>query len=80
MIRGHPRSSAMSSFDRAHTISYSSLIETMPLSCTVFEIWRAICRNSPTSTYPRSNFEKIVGIRKLESLGYHAALFASSCV
>ena len=31
MIRGHPRSSAMSSFDRAHTISYSSLIETMHL-------------------------------------------------
>ena len=30
--RGHPRSSAMSPFDRAHTISYSSLIETMHLS------------------------------------------------
>ena len=35
MVRGHPRSSAMSPFDRAHTISYSSLIETMRLSCTV---------------------------------------------
>ena len=33
VVRGHPRSSAMSSFDRAHTISYSSLIETMRLSC-----------------------------------------------
>ena len=28
----------MSPFDRAHTTSYSTLIETMRLSCTVFEI------------------------------------------
>ena len=79
VVRGHPRSSAMSPFDRAHTISYSSLIETMRLSCTVSEIRQVICRNSPTSTYPtciwrprwewpRSNFEKIFGIRKLEFL------------
>ena len=53
MVRGHPRSSAMSPFDRAHMISYSSLIETMRPSCiTVFEIRRAICRSSPTSNYP----------------------------
>ena len=38
VVMGHPRSSAMSPFDRAHMISYSSLIETMRLSCTVFEI------------------------------------------
>ena len=37
-VRGHSRSSAMSPFDRAHTTSYSTLIETMRLSCTVFEI------------------------------------------
>ena len=37
-VRGHSRSSAMSQFDRAHTTSYSTLIETMRLSCTVFEI------------------------------------------
>jgi len=37
-VRGHSRSSAMSPFDRAHTTSYSTLIETMHLSCTVFEI------------------------------------------
>ena len=29
---------AMSPFDRAHTTSYSTFIETMHLSCTVFEI------------------------------------------
>jgi len=78
---GSPMSSEMSPFDRAHTTSYSTLIETMhrPISCTVFEIWRVICRNSPTLSYPtsiwrprwgwpRSNFGKIFGIRKLESL------------
>ena len=31
MVRGHPRSSAVSPFDRARMISYSSLIETMRL-------------------------------------------------
>ena len=36
MLKGHPRSSA--TFDKAHTTSYSSLIETMRLSRTVFEI------------------------------------------
>jgi len=32
VVRDHPRSSAMSSFDRAHTISYSSIIETIGCS------------------------------------------------
>ena len=32
VVRGHSRSSAMSPFDRAHTTSYSTLIETMRLS------------------------------------------------
>ena len=31
VVRGHPRSSAMSPFDRAHTTLYSTLIETMCL-------------------------------------------------
>ena len=48
---GHSRSSAMSPFDRAHTISYLTLIETMRLSCTVFEIQPAICRKSPILTH-----------------------------
>ena len=37
-VKWHSRSSAMSPFDRAHTTAYSTLIETMRLSCTVFEI------------------------------------------
>ena len=37
-LMGHSRSPAMSPFDRAHMTSYSTLIETMRLSCTVFEI------------------------------------------
>jgi len=31
-VRGHPRSSETSPFDRAHMTSYSTLIETMPFS------------------------------------------------
>ena len=38
VFRGHSRSTAMSPFDRSHTTSYSTLIETMCLSFTVFEI------------------------------------------
>ena len=52
MVRGHPRSSTMSPFHGAHMISYSSLTQALHLSCTAFEIWRVICQNSPTSTYP----------------------------
>jgi len=37
-VMGHSGSSAISPFDRARTTSYSTLIETMVLSCTVFEI------------------------------------------
>ena len=37
-VRGHPRSSETSPFDRAHMTSYSILIETICLSCTVFEL------------------------------------------
>jgi len=38
VLRGHPRSSATQPFDRAHTTSYSNLIESMRLSRTIFEI------------------------------------------
>jgi len=37
-VRGDPRSLAMSPFDRVPTTSYSTLIETMRLSCTVLEL------------------------------------------
>ena len=51
-------------------------METLRLYCTVFEIWWVLCQNLPTLIYPtcmwlpcwgwpRSNFEKIFGIRKL---------------
>ena len=48
VFRGNPSLSAMPPFDNAHTTSYSSLIETIRLSCTVYEIWPSI---SPTSLY-----------------------------
>ena len=38
VIRGHSRSWAMPPFDRAHTTSYSTSIETMCLSFTACEI------------------------------------------
>jgi len=38
VVRGHSRSWAMPPFDRAHTTYYSTLTETVRLSCTVFEI------------------------------------------
>ena len=37
MVRGHPRSLKIAPFDRARTTSYSSLIETIRLSCTVYD-------------------------------------------
>jgi len=63
----------MSPIDRAHATSYSTLIETVRLSCTVFEIWPVICRkvadfNPPTCIWrPRmdlsqSNFADIFGL------------------
>ena len=78
-VRSHSGSAAMSSFDRAHTTSYSTLIETMRLSCTVFEVQPLIFRKSPILIHhtciwrprrgsPRSNFAEIFGVRNLESL------------
>ena len=60
VVRGHSRSTAMSPFDRAHTTSYSTLIETMCLSFTVFEIQPIICRKSPILTIPPT-FGALVG-------------------
>ena len=48
VVRGHPSLSAMSPFDSAHTTSYSSLLETIRLSCTVYEIQPSI---GPKSLY-----------------------------
>jgi len=46
------RSWAIPPFDRAHTTSYSTLIETMCLYFTVFEIQPVICRKSTILTHP----------------------------
>jgi len=35
---GYPRSSETAPFDRAHMTFYSTLIDIMRLSCTVFEL------------------------------------------
>jgi len=37
-VSSYPKSSETSPFDRAHMTSYSTLIETLRLSCIVFEL------------------------------------------
>jgi len=37
-VRGHPRSPAMSLFDTVRSTSYSTLLEIIRLSCTIFEL------------------------------------------
>ena len=68
VVRGHSRSTAMSPFDRAHTTSDSTLIETMCLSFTVFEIQPVICRKSPILTTPPA-FGALVGVTPVEFRG-----------
>jgi len=41
-VTGHPRSLAMSPFNRVHTTSYLTLTETMHLSYTIFELQQVI--------------------------------------
>jgi len=68
VVRGHSRSSAMSTFDRAHTTSYSTLMETMRLSCIVFGIERAVRRKSPILTDPLAFGAPVGGDRSKISL------------
>jgi len=65
-VMGHPRSLAMSPFDSAHMISYSTLVETTRLSVPfssyseLFVIWRSRWGRH------RSNFAETFGVRKPE--------------
>jgi len=61
----------------------------LPLSCSVFEKQRVSCRQSPTLPHPhlvpslgwlRSNFQKIFGITKLQSLGSYDVVCSILCV
>jgi len=53
---GQPRSLETSPFDRAYMASYSTLIETMHLSCTVFELKLVFRLKWPILTYPTCIF------------------------
>jgi len=66
VVRGHSRSWAMPPFDRAHMTSYSTLIETMRLSCTVFEIQPAICRKSTIFDPPHLHLAPPHGVMLVE--------------
>ena len=52
VVRGHSTSWALPPFDRAHTTSYSTLIETMWLSFTVSEIQPVTCPKSLILPHP----------------------------
>ena len=74
MLRGHPRSSATLPFDRAHTTSYSDLIQTMRLSSTVFEILSLIFQK-----LKRSRDSDYASFRdNLSSVGWD--LLSSTCI
>jgi len=72
-VRGYPRSPAMSPYDRSHITSYSTLLETMCLSYTIFALQQVVKsrRFQPTLSafgtpvgVSRSNFVEIFGTRK----------------
>jgi len=90
MDRGHSRSWAMPPFDRAHTTSYTTLIETMCLSFAVFEIWPVISQKLPTLTHPtcvwRPRMGGVIPVefrgdlwhqKKIDSLSYRVEFFVS---
>jgi len=75
----------------AHLTSCLTSIETMCLSCTIYEIWRVICQNLPIFNYPMciwrphwrwpcSSFIEMFGARKLACQGCCMALLAWSWV
>ena len=69
VVWGHSRSTAMSPFDSAHKTSYSTLIETMCLSFTVFEIQPVICRKLPILTHPTCIWRPRRGVTPVEFRG-----------
>ena len=79
VVRGQSRSRAMPSFDRAHTISSLTLIETMCLSFTgylskVADFDPPHLHLVPRRRWLRSNFAEIFGVRKRHSLSYRVVL------
>ena len=62
-VRGHSGSATMPHFDRAHTTSYSTLIETMCLSCTVFGLQclkclRLFCSQQNTELHASATYDR----------------------
>ena len=62
-VRGHPRSSVISPFDRAHTTSYSTLIETVSIS---FRDIDSTCRKSPILTHHAAFGAPFYGLTPVE--------------
>jgi len=84
VVKGHPRSSAIWPFERAHMTSYFSLIVTMHLSCTILVIASYLLKVANFNlshlhlAFPvgwlHSNFNDSFGTRSMDSLGYHVEL------
>ena len=68
-LRGHSMSLEISTFDRVHATSYSTSIETVHLSCTVFEIQRVICLKLPILTHPTCMWRPHRGLHLVEFHG-----------
>ena len=84
---GHPKSPAMSSFERGHPTSYSTFRGEVCIY--MYRIWTTAsyfskvayvnlptCIWHPRWRWPHSNFAKTFDTGKLESLGYHVTSFA----
>jgi len=61
VVRGHSRSSAMSPFDRAHTTSYSTLIETICVYLLPFSTYSRLFVESRRFSPTPSAFGALVG-------------------
>ena len=78
----HSRSLTLVPFDRPYTISNQSSIESMSLSCTVFEILTLICPKFRTVTWPWPRpFQGRIVVRRLKlDIAYsHTKFDDSSC-
>ena len=69
VVRGHLRSMAMSPFDRAHTTSYSTLIETMCLSFAVFRDIAGYLSKVPDFDPPHLHSAPSQGVTPIEFRG-----------
>jgi len=80
-VQGHPTSVILVLIESAYATSYWSLIVTLVLSCTVYEIRRLIGSYSFGTPGPYVSFgisRVKLTVRKLESWGYSCMILTSA--